>query len=545
MESNAFMKSTVAVHILIPQDDPLFGKFFWSPPDLLLDVGQALGIIFHTLLSRTACTSMAVSKLGGNCLHPRRHLSCRSLLFSLSSILQVWSCSFLWPRWRSVSSFLSSRRCNLWCLQLVFHFRLEPCQLWVCWLHFVVLQTWFQVFFCHHSFLAQSCFFHCLRTVSCRTLQRYRRFLCEKWCIHLFCSWFSWWGLSSLLFWFSEYFGLIWILQVFFQCHDVFSPFFFLWYSFFFFFFLNSFNRCFSSLGNFLLSSMSLMISASLSTRSSFFVAASYVVSCFSLSLLLVALESRLNCNTIEPASSTWGNFCAARCSSWPLSGCSSPSGRCFGSRSPARTSQLLLQPVGLILSCAPSPPVLTSVWELASSSSFPQGVDVHPSGRLCSRWAEPPRGMSASLLLIMVPPSVSSKTVSTRALSSIDAAAVSRCSSLLLRFLLPPSDSCATVSTVVLPASDAAAVLLLLSSLLLRFLLLPSVSCATFSTRVLSAPAAAAVFFASFLVSCASFSFLATAFFIVTIISSYLFSSSDFSLLFFWLHLRVQHTQS
>ena len=325
--------------------------------------------------------------------------------------------------------------------------------------------------------------------------------------MHLLCSLCLWWGLSSLLFWSSGYFGLLWILLVFFQCHDVFSPFFFLSDTIFYFL-LSSFNRCFSSLGNFLLSSMSLMISASLSTHSSFFVAASYVVSCFSLSLLLVTLELRLNCNTIEPASSTLGNFCATRWSSWPLSGCSSPSGRCFGSRSPARKSQLLLQPVGLMLSCAPSPPVLTSGWELASSSSFPQGVDVLPSGRLCSRWAKPPLGMSASLLLIMMPPSVSSKTVSTSALSATDAAAVSRCSSLLLRFLLPPSDSCATVSTVVLPASDAAAVLLLLSSLLLRFLLLPSVSCATFSTRVHSAPVAAAVFFASFLVSCAFFLF-------------------------------------
>ena len=113
-----------------------------------------------------------------------------------------------------------------------------------------------------------------------------------------------------------------------------------------------------------------------------------------------------------------------------------------------------------------------------------------------------------------MMPPSVSSRTVSTSTLSATDAAAVPRCSSLLLRFLLPPSASCATVSTVVLPASDAAAVLLLLSFLLLRFLLLPSVSCDTFSTRVLSASVPAAVFFASFLVSCASFSFLAAAFF-------------------------------
>ena len=55
---------------------------------------------------------------------------------------------------------------------------------------------------------------------------------------------------------------------------------------------------------------------------------------------------------------------------------------------------------------------------------------------------------------------------------------------------------------------------LLLLSSLLLRFLLLPSVSCSAFSTRVLSAPATAAVFCTSILVSCASFLFLAAAFF-------------------------------
>ena len=50
---------------------------------------KALGIIFHTISSRTVCTSLATSKSGGNCLHPRRHLSCRSLLSSLSSILQV------------------------------------------------------------------------------------------------------------------------------------------------------------------------------------------------------------------------------------------------------------------------------------------------------------------------------------------------------------------------------------------------------------------------------------------------------------------------
>ena len=145
-----------------------------------------------------------------------------------------------------------------------------------------------------------------------------------------------------------------------------------------------------------------------------------------------------------------------------------------------------------------------------------------------------------------MVPLQSSNKTVSTRAFSSIDAAAVSRCSSLLLCFLLPPSDSCATVSTVVLPASDAAAVFLLLSSLLLRFMLLPSVSCAAFSTRVLSAPAAAAVFFTSILVSCASFLFLVAAFFYCD--DNFLISFFEFRLftvVFLWLHHRVQHTQS
>ena len=83
-------------------------------------------------------------------------------------------------------------------------------------------------------------------------------------------------------------------------------------------------------------------------------------------------------------------------------SGCSSPSGRCFGSRSPARMSQPLLQPVLVSISCAySSPPILTSGcgrWSCSRSpavlsrslpffsSSLQRGVDVHPSGRLCSR---------------------------------------------------------------------------------------------------------------------------------------------------------------
>ena len=90
----------------------------------------------------------------------------------------------------------------------------------------------------------------------------------------------------------------------------------------------------------------------------------------------------------------TWSVICAPRCSSGLRSGCSSPSGRCFGSRSPARRSRPLLQPVLVMISCASSsPPVLTSgCGRVLSrsphffSSSLPRDVDVHPSGRLCSR---------------------------------------------------------------------------------------------------------------------------------------------------------------
>ena len=162
----------------------------------------------------------------------------------------------------------------------------------------------------------------------------------------------------------------------------------------FFMFLLRSFSRCFSSLGMLLLSSMSLRISASLSRHSSFFFAAADVVSCISLLSFSNTLELLLFCNTIEPASSTWCVICAPRCSSGLRSGCSSPSGRCFGSRSPARRSQPLLQPVFVMISCASSSlPVLTSgCGRVLSrslhffSSSLPRGVDVHPSGRLCSR---------------------------------------------------------------------------------------------------------------------------------------------------------------
>ena len=54
----------------------------------------------------------------GSYIHFPRHLSCVTLLFSLSSRLQEWIHFVLWFRWRSVSSLLSSPRHKLWCLLL-------------------------------------------------------------------------------------------------------------------------------------------------------------------------------------------------------------------------------------------------------------------------------------------------------------------------------------------------------------------------------------------------------------------------------------------
>ena len=99
---------------------------------------------------------------------------------------------------------------------------------------------------------------------------------------------------------------------------------------------LRSFSRCFSSLGVLLLSSMNLKISASLSKNYSLSFAAADVVTCVSLLSFLNSLALLLEWNTIEPASSTWSGTCAPRCSSELCSKCSSPSGRCFGNRSPA-----------------------------------------------------------------------------------------------------------------------------------------------------------------------------------------------------------------
>ena len=73
----------------------------------------------------------------------------------------------------------------------------------------------------------------------------------------------------------------------------------------FFMHLLNSFSRCFSSLGVLLLTSMNLRISASLVDKSSLFLAAAHAVTRASLLSFLNLLALLLEWNTIEPASSS------------------------------------------------------------------------------------------------------------------------------------------------------------------------------------------------------------------------------------------------
>ena len=87
---------------------------------------------------------------------------------------------------------------------------------------------------------------------------------------------------------------------------------------------LTSFSLCFSSLGVFLLSSMSLRISAYLIDKSSITFAAADVVTRASVLLFLISLVLLLEWNTIEPASSPWCGNRAPSCSSALRSGCSS-----------------------------------------------------------------------------------------------------------------------------------------------------------------------------------------------------------------------------
>ena len=481
------------------QGGPLSGKFFWSQPDLLLDFGQALGIIFHTRLSRTVCTSLVMSKSGGNCSHfPRLslvyHFNLHFLPFVRCEVVPlcdlVEDLSHQFSRLVvAIFDVFGSYSFAVWRFAC---FEFADCALWFFWrdfrysfviTHFMFWVVFFTVFV--ESFVE---FSKGIGNSFSRgdAFTFFVLYFCDE--DSLLCC-FDSRNISDTFELFKDSFIVL------LSFHSFFSDTFFK-------FLLRSFSRCFSSLGMLLLSSISLRISASLSRHSSFFSAAAGVVSCISLLSFSNTLELPLFCNTIEPASSTWCVICAPRCFSALHSGCSSPSGRCFGSRSPACRSQPLLQPILVSVSCASSsPPVLTSgcgrwfcsLFPAVVSrslhlfpSSLPRGVDVHPSGRLCSRWAKPHR----------------------------------RSPALLLRVVVLPSVSCATVSTSVLSAFNVVVVFCWLSSLLLRFLLLPSVSCATVSTSMLSATAAAAAFFLSiwsfalFLVSCASISFLAAALF-------------------------------
>ena len=126
---------------------------------------------------------------------------------------------------------------------------------------------------------------------------------------------------------------------------------------------LISFSLCFSPLCVFLLTSMSLRISASLTKMSSLTFAAADAVARDSWMSFLISLVLLLEWNTIDPDSSPGCGSRAPRCSSALRSRCSSPffavvrhassssfspsirCGRCFGSRSPASSSQPPLPP--------------------------------------------------------------------------------------------------------------------------------------------------------------------------------------------------------
>ena len=198
---------------------------------------------------------------------------------------------------------------------------------------------------------------------------------------------------------------------------------------------------------------MSIKISASLSDKYSLTFAAANAITRASLLSFLISLVLLLEWNTIEPASSSWCGTCTPRCSSDLCSKCSSLCGRCFGSRSHASTSQPPLQPIPqmhgvyvqsswrmcsirtetprrlvfiLLLvvllpstSCAPASSLFFSIEcgrcsgsrssaVLSYSVSFlissiTQGIDVHPSWRLCSIRAGTHRWFATVLLHCML----------------------------------------------------------------------------------------------------------------------------------------------
>ena len=193
--------------------------------------------------------------------------------------------------------------------------------------------------------------------------------------------------------------------------------------------------------------------------------------------------------------------FCAPRCTSILCSGCSSPCGRCFGSRStPASTLQPPLQPL------------LPQV----------QGVYVQTSWRLCSNRADTPRRLVFILLLVVLLLSISCAPASSLFFSIECGRCSSSRSPAVLSYSLSFLMSSLTQDIDVHPSwrlcSIRAGTPRWFATVLLHFMLLLSIFCTSASSSVRSAFAAAAFSlltcaFASFLMSCASFPFVAPAF--------------------------------
>ena len=282
-----------------------------------------------------------MSRSGGSYSHFPHVLSCVSLLSSLSN-----------PQ--GVNSFrlkISLKICLTISLVSSSHSARIPLlsgdlPFWVCWLQFATLLSWSLGFLSSHRCCCsahQCCFYFRLHLILVQTrLAHCRRIMFVEFSKDINNPVSRCDALSFLIFLCD---------QEFFGCPSAFS--FFFVSDAFFKHLLTSFSLCFSPLGVFLLSSMSLRISASLTKMSSLTFAAADTVAHDSLSCLM-SIMLQLEWNAIEPASSS---VCGVvqqddrqRCGQdvlhlylllsdmlhphlfFPSIRC----GRCFGSRSPA-----------------------------------------------------------------------------------------------------------------------------------------------------------------------------------------------------------------
>ena len=180
----------------------------------------------------------------------------------------------------------------LWCLRLWCRCCVQICFSWVFWLHFVIHPSWFQEFHSSlsHHFQSHFCLIPALfhhvdlhHTACCRLLQKHWQFPFLTWWLRLsnFCSLV----MRTLL--------LADLIPGMFLIPLKSSSICWIYFCLFVFFvpdaflcLLTSFNRCFSSFGVVLLSSISLLISAfsfeitSLDSSIFFAVAASFVSAC-------------------------------------------------------------------------------------------------------------------------------------------------------------------------------------------------------------------------------------------------------------------------